>query len=298
MAKKNRLSSRLNSEPVTSTEEVLTSPATPAVSADATADSSAKKKDRAQKRSRSKYSVNEPVAAELPPEDPYIGNDDFDAILEKDSNRKLESKVSRKGRFKFIPITLVITFCIYLVFLIYGVMYTEYAYNTSGDVVPVVYSVNDLELLSEYENIAGYYNRIQTLYADTLEIDADLAKNPHNSLVISLNYTELLDTVDKIVVDLNAAEYDSKYASIYKQFTVWTSTDIALYLQYMSAAIANNDPTAQANALVARTCVYNDFVVITKNLQTLASSIRGAEKYADFTWNPDQFYTKIMKGEG
>jgi len=276
MARKNRLAARINSP---STGE----PPAPA------------KQKKTKKRSR--YSLEKGLPVEETAPAPDYGNIHAEVFME-DQNTHLETVRQKKRWTRYIPLTLVLSLSIYLCFLIFGVIYTPFAYDENNRVAPVVYSIQDLREQNEYQKIASYYIRIQNLYASTLELDADLVKNPQNSLVISFSYSELLQTVDKIVVDLNAAEFDAKYSSIYKQMKYWTSTDIALYLQYISSAIANNDQTAQANALVARRTTFSDFAIITSNIETVSKSIPGVENVVSFDWDPDEFYTTLVLGGG
>lgn len=203
---------------------------------------------------------------------------------------------ARKSPFRFVPVIAVILVFTYICFLTYGLLYTNYEYDENGNPVPIVYSVEELKLLDEYALMAAYYNRIQDVYRQILDLDADLAKNPQNSLVISLQYTELLEPLEKIIVDLKAAEYEAKYSTVYTQFAAWCSGYTALYLQYISKAIANNDEAAMNNALVARKFMYNNFIIITANVATISSGIKGAHSYADFSWNPDEHYAKKING--
>lgn len=225
------------------------------------------------------------------------------ATEEKEKSRRKEMEhtplvrvKARKSPLRFIPVIALILVFTYICFLIYGLLYTTYESNENGDPVPVVYSVEELKLLDEYALMASYYNRIQDVYRQILDLDADLRMNPQNSLVISLQYTELLEPLEKIIVDLKAAEYEAKYSTVYTQFSAWCSGYTALYLQYISKAIANNDEAAMNNALVARKFMYNNFIIITANVATISSGIKGAHSYADFSWNPDEHYAKKING--
>lgn len=248
------------------------------------------------RRDKTLYQVKEVQHREDDPDETA-----YSAALEAEAvsrEQKAEKTAQAKKAAALWTKLLVLTLSLYVCFLIYGLLTTDYVYDAGGNVVPQVLSVEDLRVLNEYEKVTSYYLRARIIYEDTLKLDYSLAKNPDDSLIIAMSYTELLDDVDKLVVDLNAADFDTRYTAIYSQLSTWTTTDIAVYLQYMAKALTNNDATAASNAVVARDVVYNDFALVTSNIAKLSAGIRGVGDTDIFTWTPDSFLAELEEAEG
>lgn len=221
----------------------------------------------------------------------------FEAELDAETTQKdnrSEMAAETKKHMAVWAQVLIIILSIYTCFLIYGLFLTNYVYDTNGNVTPEVMTVNDLQALNDYKSIQTFYLRTRNLYEDTLKLDYQLSQHPEESLMVSMGYTKLLETVDKLAVDISAAQFDAQYTAIYSQFKTWTTTDIALYLQYMAKAIANNDATAANNAIIARDAVYNDFALITSNIAKLATTIKGTGRLDFDTWTPDSYIESLM----
>jgi len=224
----------------------------------------------------------------------------FEQELESEFESKTnhsEVQVELNKRFVVSLQIIIVVLCVYVCFLIYGLLSTNYSYNAEGNIEPVVLSVSDLRVLNEYESITSYYLRARIVYEDTLELDYKLSQQPEDSLLIAMEYTALLDTVDKLAVDLNAAEYSTKYTALYNQLNSWVTTDIAVYLQKMATAITNNDATAANDAVIARDIVYSDFAQITANIATIASNTKGVSNIDLYTWTPENYIEDLQGGE-
>lgn len=223
---------------------------------------------------------------------------DFDKDLEQESllqsAKKEKVKVIRKHVSRIVTIGMILM-CIYFAFLIYGVTQTYYIYDDTGKVRPEILSLEDKKNLSEYEALSEFYLRARILYEQTLSLDYRLSLEPENSLAIAMEYSQMLDSVAKLSVDINAASFSTAYSGIKAQLQTWVQTDIAVYLQNISSAITDNDATAANNAIISRDVMYNDFSVITSNLVSLCSSTKGAKNGDIFAWSPDG-YIETLKG--
>lgn len=184
---------------------------------------------------------------------------------------------------------LLIIASVYMTYLIYGVFVTSYSYDASGQVVPNIMSVSELQEIAEYDVLQSYYLRAQNLYKETLELDYKLSQNEDNALLIAMEYQELLKTVDKLVTDLSAEDVNGKYSAVYAQMRTWIATDIAVYLQNISAAITENSEDKANKALIARGIMYDDFARITDNMVTIARSIKGVYIGDTYSWSPDEY---------
>ena len=211
-----------------------------------------------------------------------------------DANEKSRSVV-KPFFFTFIKIIIAVL-CVYICFLIYGVLSTEYKYDAEGEIYPEVLSVSDIHNLNQYETLAGYYLRSRALYENILSIDKSLADHPENALTIAMDYTEQLEIADKLLIDLNAAEYDTRYSSLYSNVGAWTN-NACQYLQYISSAITNNNAADAETALTLRDKLYNEFASITANIATLAENTKGANNSAIYEWSPESFVAELGEDE-
>lgn len=208
----------------------------------------------------------------------------------KESNNK---PVVKSGLLMVIKILIAVA-CVYICFLIYGLLSTDYKYDATGELYPEILSVSDIHNLGQYEDLTEYYLRSRALYESILAIDVSLAEHPEKALTIAMDYTEQLEVADKLLIDLNAAEYDTRYSSMYTNIAVWTNNS-CLYLQYISSAITNNNGADAEKALTLRDQLYASFASITANIANLADSTKGANSDI-YEWSPES-YIEQLKGE-
>lgn len=237
----------------------------------------------------------------IEPAKPLEPADDFDATLEQEFEfQAVKKRRSSSIKNKLILCTQIILIlsCVYVSFLIYGLTVTQYVYNDDGQVAPEVLSLSDLQTLNQYEAFSAYYLRARILYEKTLKLDYQLSIAPDSALVIAMDYTALLDEVAKLSVDISAADIDTGYTSIYSQLLNWVKTDIAVYLQNVSAAITNNDAEKANNAVISRDVMYSDFSRLTANAVALAQSTKGANDLSIYDWSPESYSAALAGGDG
>ena len=255
------------------------------------------KRNKKQKKEKTFYTVKETKASSKSND---FNHADFDEeITYKDELTELRKETAKNISKKLIVVIQIIiaVLSVYVCFLIFGLMQTSYRYDDSGEVKPLVFSVEDLSILNEYETLTNYYLRARAIYEKTLELDFNLSVNPDNSLLIAMEYTELLSVVDKLAVDLRAAEYNLKYTGLYNQIANWTATDIAVYLQKISTAITNDDASSASDAVIARSIVYNDFAQLTSNIAAIAANTKGVSNINLYTWTPESYIESLQGGE-
>lgn len=225
--------------------------------------------------------------------------DIFDEELERetlDKARRREQVNRAKAHVVRLVTIVMILLCGYMAFLIYGATQTDYIYDENGTVVAEVLSIDDKKCLSEYEVLSQYYLRARILYEEALILDYRLAGEPENALTIAMEYSGMLDRVAKLSVDIDAAAFSTAYAGIQGQLLNWVKTDIAVYLQNVSAAITNNDSDKAEKAIISRDVMYNDFSTLTSNMATLCRSTKGAKNGDIFAWSPDNFVASLEEG--
>ena len=72
-------------------------------------------------------------------------------MLSEETRRELEALRRKKLRAMAVRVAQILTavLCVYLVFLIYGVLNTEYTYDERGDIVPVILTVEGIRETEE-----------------------------------------------------------------------------------------------------------------------------------------------------
>lgn len=232
--------------------------------------------------------------------DANLDADDLDELLNEQSEQAtvMRAKATiRKSRALRVLQVFLIILCVYVAFLVYGVVETNYIYNQEGLVEPEILSVAGRAALAEYENLSGYYLRARILYERALSLDYELSVNPDASLSVAMEYNAMLDDVAKLTVDIDAAQFGTEYSSIKTQLLTWVKTDIAVYLQNISAAITNNDSTKANNAMVSRDVMYADFATLTSNMAALCKSTAGAKNGDIFNWSPESYVATLSEAQ-
>jgi hypothetical protein len=258
-----------------------------------------KKKTKKQRKSRDNND-REPVAPDIinsMPEDIDVTTfqDQVDAE-ETEKQIKARKKEQRQALLKKIVCFALIAASVYLAFLIYGVFVTDYDYNQSGETVPQRMSVKEIAAAAEFKALQAYYLRARGLYEEALTLDYRLAYYPDDALMIASEYETMLEKVAKLSIDINAAKFSSGYGQLQKQLLGWVQTDIAVYLQNISAAIIQNNAEKADNAIVSRDVMYNDFMRISENIAVYGANTKGVTLGDIFEWSPEKYVKEEIEG--
>lgn len=261
------------------------------------------KKEKKARKAKKLRGVNEPDAVVIT--DDSIGGQEsaeaYDEAIDLEEFKRMQREEKRahtSARISHIIFVCTIILCLYLVLLIYGVFQTSYVYDDSGAVVPEILSVSDLRSLSQYESLSSYYLRTRILYEDVLSVDYELACDGSQSTLIAMDYTELLDEVEKLTTDLSAADLDTGYSTILSQMSTLVSTHIAVYLQNMSDALTNNNADSANQALVGREVIESEFTQLTANMAAICNATNGAKNGDIYSWSPTEFIASLEGDDG
>lgn len=189
-----------------------------------------------------------------------------------------------------------ITASIYIVFLIYGVICTQYQYTDEGNIEPTIMSVDELRIKKEYEILLLSYLRDRTIYEDILILDYRLGQGLEDPVIIANEYTALLETVNTASTKTSATVVDAKYLQMQESLSYWIKNDAALYLQYMSDAITNNNADSASYAVMWRSKMYEDFLQITSNIVVTGDAIKGVDMTDIKAWTPDGYVDSFING--
>ncbi len=228
---------------------------------------------------------------QLPDEKPFdyeafeneIDQKEHLAMRRKRKNDRRQAIMSR------VSTVIMILACVYLIFLIYGAINTEYVYNDNGEIVPQVMSVMQIQRLNDFGDVASEYRQARTLYEQVLKLDYRIAAGIEDPLLIAPEYEAMLDKIEALVLQCQALSVATEYTQLHAMITTWTTTDIAIYCQNMSKAITSNDAVSAQRALETRQLVYNDFSVITEVITTMGATVDGAEIKDMENWSPEKF---------
>lgn len=225
-------------------------------------------------------------------EDAEIIDDLEDIMSEKHMERDMRHRRRVTAFFQLI----VTLGCVYMVFLIFGVVITGYTYDQNGKVVPVVLSVSDLSAKNEYNKLLGVYLQERELYEEILTLDYRVASGVEDSLSIAPEYEEHLDAVSNLATQIEAMSISSEYNQIVEMMLTWVKTHMAAYCQYMSAAISQNDESAAQEAIACREVVNSSFQQISQNLITIGQNIQGTDLSDLENWSPDSYVSEEIEG--
>lgn len=214
-------------------------------------------------------------------ETPVFNEEEFEAEQEAQDIIRTE-KLKRKKYYNRVMGTVLkvvlILAIFYMVFLAYGIWITEYEYNEKGEIVPVVYSVDEIREREDYALLKAHYSNIRSLYEDIIVLDYRLAVGEdENYIQLSTEYEALLDVVNVNVVQLEAYTPPTEYRQTYNLLLQLVKTDIAVYLQNISAALAQNNSDKANKAIVSKETVYNDFIQATNNMISHGENVKGAD---------------------
>lgn len=223
---------------------------------------------------------------------------EYEKELEADENQRERNK-SRKnklfcGVIRGMQIGLALLSA-YTVFLIYGLIVTEYQYNENGELVPKIITVDEIENKAVFEQFYRYYIQARNLYEEILRLDYKLSFDDESKL-LATEYEALLDDVSKLVISIDAIAVDTKYGQFKSMLLEWVKTDTAIYLQNMSSAILQNNNTKAEEALAGRNKMYSDFMLLSENIAALGEIIPGVDIASMYEWSPEKYVKKVLEG--
>ena len=213
---------------------------------------------------------------------------------EKQQQRGLQVKRIRRLLVRSFQILLAIL-SVYTVFLIYGLMVTEYQYDETGNVKPKIVSVEEIASREIYDLLYRHYLEARNLYEDVLRLDYRLNIGEEPKLV-AMEYEQMLDKVSSLTVTVDALSVGTKYGQYKNMLLEWVKTDTAVYLQNMSIAILQNNEEKANEAVACRTQMYNDFLILTENMAILGETVPGTDLSSIYSWSPEKFIAEVLEG--
>lgn len=223
--------------------------------------------------------------------------EDIDSVIEAASGEDyiLEQKKLKRSRKKYYFFKIFICFmCGYLLFLIYGVLVTNYDYDEKGNVVAQIMTKDDIEKQKEYSTLLGYYIDARTLYEKILVINYRFDKSPDDAIDLVPEYESLLDESNRILVQLKAFSPSKAYTPAYNLLVTWVNADLSSFLQEISAALSQSSAEHMANAINDKERMYNDCYQLTANMISLGEKVKGVDISTLKEWSPEEYIKEEM----
>ncbi len=211
----------------------------------------------------------------------------------REERRQVEAHKKRMKIFNIIMISA----CIYVIFLIYGVFCTNYQYNDKGEIAPVTLNVKEIKALKDYNVMLGQYEKCRVLYEKVLQLDYRLGLGVEDPLTLAPEYENLLDEVNDLTVKTDALDVDTRYDTIKSMLLNWVKTDTAIYLQKISSGISQNNAEDASTAITYKTVMYDDFALISQNMITIGESVNGANVNSIKEWSPETYINEFINGD-
>lgn len=218
---------------------------------------------------------------------------ELEAMISEDAFHRGEKH--RKTRRRITNVLLTIA-CVYLTILIYGTIVTEFHYDEHGEVAPVEMSVEDITNRNEYLTVLGLYLRCRDLYQEVLTLDYRMASGIEDMMTVAPEYEEAIDVVDALAVRIDATTAGSKYNQVLSMLYTWVNTVMFNYCRYMSEAVSQNNAEAANEAIAAREYANENFQLITRNMVTLGSDVKGYDITDIKDWSPDGYIRSTIEG--
>lgn len=194
--------------------------------------------------------------------------------------------------------------CVYLIFLIFGCLCTDYYYNDDGSIVPEVLSVSDVKEKKQFEKLYYQYINVMTIYKKILVLDYRVANNVTGDYItIANDYEALIEDIKNVTLKTKAMTVDPKYEQLKNMlYMLLYSEDNSSYSNFnsycsaMSVALTENSENAANTAITAREDIYNSFSLITSNILEAGENLNGIDMTEIREFNPDTYADEKIKG--
>jgi len=117
----------------------------------------------------------------------------------------------RKGTVQKLARIFLVACSIYLAFLTFGLINTEYVRDENGKVVPLVMSYSQIKQLEDFNRLAVQYRQSRMLYEQTLVLDYRMASGIEDPISIAPEYEKLLTSVEPLAIQLSALTVPAEF---------------------------------------------------------------------------------------
>lgn len=202
--------------------------------------------------------------------------------LVEDNSELYSVDMSEQGRLRVrgrirgrVAITAIALLCAYLVFLIIGVISTDYYVTDEQTNMPVIAGYQTLQAREDYKEIKKNMTEIREIMRDMTIIDIKVANEDISYNEAAVQYTQLLnDKIDVLIPKIQAMDLTDGNALIQQEMESLLANDIAIYLQKISAGLQASDASAVQTALAWRESAFTSYDTLSEHITALAQAIK------------------------
>lgn len=218
---------------------------------------------------------------------------EMETVMEDDELEKEKQEEKKKHRILAAIMTAV---CVYLTILIFGAVETDFAYDESGRLVPMIYTSKDISSKNEFLSVVGFYIECRNLYERVLTLDYRMASGVEDTMLIAPEYETVITDIDILGEQIEASVTDTRYTQIMSMIYSWVNIHLFNYCRYMSIAVTQNDSSAASEAIAARQVLMDNFQLITKNMIVVGGEIKGYSLEDLEGWSPEGYVLSEIEG--
>ncbi len=200
-----------------------------------------------------------------------------------------EKSVNPNGSL-LIKILLIIAI-LYVLFLILGVLTTEFYTDENGKKVPVTADLTTLEDREDYDNLTYYISQARDIMRDVTIIDIKLLNGVINYGQAAVQYQAILnEQIETIIPKLKTVQVQTRNEHIKQNIQVIFTNDIALYLQLISKGLTEKNMASINDASAWKESMMQTYQAIDRDILELAKALH-RENSEFFDWKLEKAVT-------
>lgn len=217
----------------------------------------------------------------------FIENNDENSIKHNTDFKEVEVRqpsAKRAGEGSPFVKALLIIAIIYIIYLILGILTTEYYTDDNGKKVAIKGDIETLENREDYDILTDYIKEVRDIMRDTTIIDIKVANGDMSYGQAAVQYNSILnDRVDVLIPRLKTVEVQTRNEHIKQDIQVILTNDIAFYLQLMYKGLQGQDMGSINDASVWKESMMQTYASINKDITELAKILH-REDTEFFKW--------------
>ena len=171
--------------------------------------------------------------------------------------------------------SLIILLCVYFVFLLFGMLVSDYYVDENGVRQPIILSFAYLENRKDYRELRRRYDAVSELIVDITVIDIHVANEDITNMEAVTQYLALLnEKVDVMIPKITAMELSEEQIILQQSMEMLLSNDIAVYLQKMIDGLKTGNADSIETAMIWRDKYLSSFDVIRGDMALLCERIK------------------------
>lgn len=200
----------------------------------------------------------------------------------------------RKNGSMFVKVLLILCI-VYVLYLILGILSTEFYTDKDGKKKAVKGNIETLEDREDYDNLTDYISQVRDIMRDITIIDIKTANEEISYGQASVQYESILnDQVDLIIPRLKTVNVQTRNEHIKQDIQIIFSNDIAFYLQLMVKGLKAQDMASINEAAKWKESMMQTYDSIDRNIRELAEKLH-RENSDFFNWELEKAVTNKDK---